>query len=300
MLQEDVTPGSFAAALVHASRQQVDRLVLYADKGAALAARLEQWFRPEEGSASSPSVEVRFVDGSGSEPAAPEPMPVVLPGPAGADPLLERLRSAGLEVVLEQGEWRGELLGLEVARVVRWPPETGGDGELHIEPGVGRFDRDAAAAMHQGESPDEGLRRAIRMVSEHRFPGAPIHPLSVLARSRWMRSVALASPESVGATDLAPVETTFASDSVRDERPAGALGRTTAGVPVLVVFGAGSALELLAVAADTRELHLPAGLLRVVLAPKDRLAIVDELAQRAEASGRGPVELIEMEPPWAA
>lgn len=68
----------------------------------------------------------------------------------------------------------------------------------------------------------------------------------------------------------------------------------------MVVFGAGSALELLAVAADTRELHLPAGLLRVVLAPKDRLAIVDELAQRAEASGRGPVELIEMEPPWAA
>ncbi|MCZ7631181.1 MAG: hypothetical protein M5U19_19995 [Microthrixaceae bacterium] len=300
MLQEDVTPGSFAAALVHASRQQVDRLVLYADKGAALAARLEQWFRPEEGSASSPSVEVRFVDGSGSEPAAPEPMPVVLPGPAGADPLLERLRSAGLEVVLEQGEWRGELLGLEVARVVRWPPETGGDGELHIEPGVGRFDRDAAAAMHQGESPDEGLRRASAWCRStasralRSIPSACSRGHAGCARWRWRRQSRSARPTW---RRLRPPSLPTAS--VTNARP-GALGRTTAGVPVLVVFGAGSALELLAVAADTRELHLPAGLLRVVLAPKDRLAIVDELAQRAEASGRGPVELIEMEPPWAA
>ena len=30
-----------------------------------------------------------------------------------------------------------EVLGLEVARLVRWPLETGGDGELHLEPGVG-------------------------------------------------------------------------------------------------------------------------------------------------------------------
>lgn len=300
VLQEDVTPASFAAALVHASRQLADRLVLYADQGAPLAARLEQWFRPAVGSSSAPSVEVRAVEGAGSEPAGPDPMPVVLPGPVGAECLVDQLRGADLEVVLERGEWRGELLGLEVARIVRWPLETGGDGELHIEAGVGRFDRDAAAAMHQGESPDEGLQRAIRIVSEHRYPGAPTHPLSVLARSRWMRSVALAAPELVGATDLAPLETTFAPDSVREERPAGALGHTTTGIPLLVVFGAGAALDLLPVATDTRELHLPGGLLRVVLLPRDHLRVVDELAAWAATSGRGPVDLIEMEPPWAA
>lgn len=300
MLQEDVTPASFAAALVHAARQSVDRLVLYADQGASVAARLAQWFEPTDGASLAPSVEVRAVDGAGSVPAEPDPMPVVLPGPMDGDALTERLRAAGLEVSLEQGEWRGELLGLEVARIVRWPIETGGDGGLHIEAGVGRFDRDAAAAMHQGESPDDALQRAIRIVSEHRYPGAPPHPLSVLARSRWMRAVAVLSPATVGAADLKPVETTFATDSVREERPAGALGHTQSGDPVLVVFGAGSALEVMAVAADTRELYLPAGLLRVVLPPRDHLPMIDELATWAAGSGRGPVDVVEMEPPWAA
>lgn len=300
VLQEDVTPASFAAALVHASRQRADRLVLYADQGAQLAARLEQWFRPPARSPSgAPSVEVRAVEGATSEPAVPDPMPVVLPGPVDAEHLVEQLRGAGLEVALERGEWRGELLGLEVARIVRWPLETGGDGELHIEAGVGRFDRDAAAAMHQGESPDESLERAIRLVSEHRYPGAPIHPLSVLARSRWMRSVAMAAPELVGASMLEPLESTYAADSVREERPAAALGRTASGTPLLVAFGAGSALDLVPVATDTRELHLPAVLVRVVLPPRDHLPVADELAAWATASGRGAVEVIEMEPPWA-
>jgi hypothetical protein len=299
VLQENVTPSSFAAALVHASREQADRLVLYADEGAPLAARLEQWFRPAGEPSNTPSVEAREVEGATSEPAVPELMPVVLPGPVDAERLVDRLRGAGLEVVLEQGEWRGELLGLEVARIVRWPIETGGDGELHIEAGVGRFDRDAAAAMHQGESLDEGLERAIRIVSEHRYPGAPIHPLSVLARSRWMRSVAMAAPEMVGATELRPLESTFAADSVREERPAAALGRTSTGTPFLVVFGAGSSLDLVPVATDTREQHLPGAPLRVVLPPRDHLPVADELVTWATASGRGEVEVLEMEPPWA-
>lgn len=300
MLQEEVTPASFAAALVHASRQRADRLVLYADQGAPLAARLQMWFRSVSGPSDAPLVEVRAVKGAGSEPAAPDPMPVVLPGPDGAEGLVDRLRGSNLEVVLEQGDWRGELLGLEVARIVRWPLETGGDGCLHIEAGVGRFDRDAAAAMHEGESADEGLQRAIRIVSEHRYPGAPTHPLSVLARSRWMRSVAIATPELVGASELEPLETTFAPASVREERPAGALGHTTSGIPLLVVFGAGSALDLLPVGTDTRELHLPGALLRVVLPPRDHLRVADELVAWASASGRGAVDLIEMGPPWAA
>jgi len=57
VLQEEVTPSSFAAALVHGSRQGVDRLVLYADRGAPLAARLQQWFEPVKES-SAPTVEV--------------------------------------------------------------------------------------------------------------------------------------------------------------------------------------------------------------------------------------------------
>lgn len=39
--------------------------------------------------------------------------------------------------MVEGGELMGELLGLEVARVV-----VGDDGSAHVEAGVGRFDRE--------------------------------------------------------------------------------------------------------------------------------------------------------------
>jgi hypothetical protein len=114
-----------------------------------------------------------------------------------------------------------------------------------------------------------------------------------------MRSVAMAAPDLVGASALEPVESTFAADSVREERPAAALGRTSSGTPLLVVFGAGSALDLVPVAADTRELHLQGVMVRVVLSPRDHLPVADDLAAWATAAGRGSVEVIEMEPPWA-
>lgn len=300
VLQEDLTPASLTAAMLYASRETADRLVVYADSGAPAGARLAQWFAPEHSPGHPLSIEIRAVQGAGSVTARAEPMPVVLPEPSDADELVEELAELGLEVVLERGEWRGELLGLEVARIVRWPVETGGDGRLHTEAGVGRFDRDAAAAMHRGETPRQGLARAIGIVSEHRYPGAPTHPLSLLARARWMRSVAIGSPGSVGASELVAVESTFAARSVRDECPAAALGITDTGTPLLTVFGVGASLDLLAVATDTRELHLPGGLLRVVLPPRDHLAVTDQLAGWATAANRGPVEVIEMDAPWAA
>ncbi len=286
--------------------------MLYADHGGPIAARLAQWFEPAGGfqsplrsSAVNPfaevplgRIEVRDVDGGGSRIAEPDPMHVILPGPTDADPMIDELAATGLQLVLEQGEWRGELLGLEVARIVRWPVESGGDGALHIEAGVGRFDRVAAAALHQGESPAEALERAMDIVSTHRHMGAVTHPLSLLARSRWLRSMALSAPELVGAADLRPVETAFCAGSVREERPAAALGRCVDGTPVLVVFATGAALDLLPVATDARELHLPGGFLKLVVPPRDHMRSTDELVAWAAATGRGPVELIEMEPPW--
>lgn len=293
MLQERTGPAELSAAIVYASRTGSERLVLFADEAAGTSARLAGWLQPGF------DIEVRTVTGSDSRAALPEPLPVVLPGPADACPLVEQMDSAGLEVLLEGGEWRGELLGLEVARIVRWPRETGGDDRLHIEAGVGRFDRDAAAAMHQGESPRTGLDRAIRMVSQRRHQGAPTEPLSILARSRWLRSVALADPSVVGAVTLAPVEATSTPDSVREERPAAALGSTPDGERVLVVFAAGGVLEMVPVAVDTRELQLPGGRLRLVLPPKDRMKVFDELVTAATSADRGSIEVWEMEPPWA-
>lgn len=292
VLQERTGPGEFAAALLHAARSGAARLVLHADEGAPVAARIARWFDPGF------DVEVREVDGKSSRVAVPEPMPVVMPGPVDASALADELRSFDLEVVLEAGEWRGELAGLEVARIVRWPVETGGDGQLHIEAGVGRFDRDAAAAMHEGETPEEGLQRAIAIVSQNRRVGASGHPLTRLARSRWMRAEALADPGRVGAVTLDAVEASFVPSSVREELPAAALGRDRSGDEMLVVFSVGSGFDAVPVAVDTRELHRPGVAIRLVVPPRDNSRSLCELVDMARSADRGPVEVFVMEPPW--
>ncbi len=145
VLQGETDPAAFAGTVLHTVRSGSSRLVLFADAGASVGARLAQWFDLD--------IELRSVQGATSVPAQAEPMPVVLPGPDDADELLDLLRSHDLEVVAEQGSWRGELLGLEVARIVEWPRETGGDGQLHLEAGVGRFDRERGRGDASGRTP---------------------------------------------------------------------------------------------------------------------------------------------------
>jgi hypothetical protein len=263
--------------------------VLFCDEGAGTAARLAAHARL--------GVEVRSVEGAESIEAGPDPLPIVLPGPDDAEvaPLLEVLAGHGLEVVLEAGQWRGECLGLEVARVVRWPIETGGDGLLHIEAGVGRFDRDAAAAMHRGETPVDGLRRAIRLVTSHRHPDAPPHALSRLARSRWLRAAAVGDPARVGAATLRPAESPFPAGSVGEDAPAVAVGTASDGRDLLVVFAASGLLGLPLVAADARALHRPDAVLRLAVAEGSRVAALDELA----AGLVQPAEVVEVGRGWA-
>jgi len=291
VLQEEATPASFGGALAHALRSAgavaaAPALVLFCDRGAGVAARLARWFDMD--------IEVRSVREASSVPAEPDPLPVVAPGPEDVEPLLDQLESSGLEVVLEDGSYRGELLGLEVARIALWPTETGGDGGYHLEPGVGRFDRDAAAAMHEGESPADGLERALRIVAGRRHTGAGTHPLSLLSRARWLRADAMTDPGRVGAARLEAVQTSFPPDSVREELPAAALGVDPSGEPLIVVFGSGAGLDLVPIAADTRELQSPGARMLVVVPPRDHMAVTDDLAALLDA----PAEVLEFEPGW--
>ncbi len=116
----------------------------------------------------------------------------------------------------------------------RWAGTT----QLHLEAGVGRFDRDAVAAMHQGEDPTRTLARAVGMVRDQRRGGVT-HPLALLARERWLRSELVADPSPVGAVALRAVETTVERESVRESSPAAALGTDADGRPVLVVCSIG-------------------------------------------------------------
>jgi hypothetical protein len=286
VLAEQGGPATLSSALILAERRDASQVVVFADAGGPVLARLAGYFRVP--------VAVRAVDGGSSEPVDPAPLPVVTPGPNGADELVDRLRAEGLEAVLEDGVWRGELSGLEVARVGPWPLESGGDGALHLEAGVGRFDRDASAAMHQGEDPLVSLRRAVRTVAEHRRPGAAAHPLGLMARARWLRASAVDDPGLVGAAELVPVQTTFPASSVRDAAPAAALGWDADGGAVVVVFAAGASLDLVPVAADTHALHDPQARLRLAVPARDHLAVLDELA----GALREPSEVLDVPACW--
>ena len=204
--------------------------------------------------------------------------------------------AAGLEVVTEDGIVRGEVLGLEVCRLVHWPVDVGGDGLVHLEAGVGRFDRDATAAMHQGERPAVTLARAVSMVREHRRPGAGAHPMAIMARERWLRAALVQDPSLVGAGELAPVETTVVRDSVRRSSPAAAAGVDGAGRPLLVVCSTGVDLSLVPVAADTRAWRDPSARLVLVIPARDRVPTQVRLTELLEHGA----ELVTVAEPWAA
>ena len=167
--------------------------MLFVDSDAGRLARLATYFD----TATLP-IQVRAVTGATSVEAAPEAAPAPLEGPVGAasvgdsadeiEAIVEMLRAEGLEVVVEHGVLRGEVLGLEVARVVVWPAEVGGDDRLHLEVGVGRFDREAAAVVHPDRT--RRSRSPVRPTpcGDTDAAGAPAHPLSLLARERWLRA----------------------------------------------------------------------------------------------------------------
>lgn len=286
-LLDDPAPAPFAGAVLLAARREVDRLVVYSDDHAEVLARWAGYFELRGG-----GVEVRRIADGVAIDAVAAPLPAPVPPPDVDPDLLATLEGAGVDVVVEQGIVRAEVLGLEVARLVRWPADVGGDDELHLEAGVGRFDRDAVAAARPDDPPAVALERAVHRVREHRYPGAPVHPLQVLARSRWLRADVLADPASVGAVELAAADMTTEAEGLKDLHPAAAVGRRGDGTPVVVVCSSGVDLALVPLAADTRELHDPDADLVVAVPERDLHAattmLLDRLVQPASAVGLVP------------
>ena len=117
------------------------------------------------------------------------------PGRAGTDPresvsppeqaldLVGTLREAELDIVIEHGEVRGEIAGLEVARVVVR------DGDARIEVGVGRNDREAFAMVHGDVPTADALAGVVDAgAPAPARPAISTHPLARLAPERWLRS----------------------------------------------------------------------------------------------------------------
>lgn len=223
--------------------------------------------------------------------ARPAPVPPPVEPPAVARELVGLLTAAGAEVVTEHGEIRGEILGLEVARIVVGDAGTSG---ARLEVGVGRHDRDAFTMVH-GELPSaEALAAVVDQVRRHRHADAEGHPLGRLAAERWLRAMIVDEPGAVGAGRLRAVEPTLAREGVKDVAPAVALGEEAEGRSVVVACSVGIDLDLIPAAADARAAHAPDARLVVVVPERDDHPVTRRLAEALA----DPAEVVRVPLTW--
>lgn len=210
---------------------------------------------------------------SGREIRRAEPAPLVPPGVEGAeaeplDEIVRLLVAHGAEPVLEHGVLRGEVLGLEVARMV--------GGQLVV--GVGRHDRNARTEMRPGEDLGSALDEAVSAVRARRQPDAGRHPANTLARSRWLRSVVVAHPDLVGASSLEAVAPPMPWFDLPEAGAAPCVGRLVDGSSAVVVCSAGIDLDVVPTAADCRLMYSPQGRLIIAVPEGDDVPVNRRLA----------------------
>jgi hypothetical protein len=182
---------------------------------------------------------------------------------------VELLRQQGVQPLVEHGVLRGEVLGLEVARVV--------DGRLEI--GVGRHDRAARAELGRDADPARALAEVVTAVTGLRRFGAPMHPANTLARSRWLRAVICAQPALVVATDLDPVAPPLPAPDLTDNGAVPCLGVSVEGRPLVAVCSTGVDPDLIPTAADSRARYRPEADLVVVVPEGDDHPLTTALAR---------------------
>jgi hypothetical protein len=237
-------------------------------------------------------VTVWEVDGRQLSEAAPAPLSPQPPLPSSAAALADVVRATGADPVVEFGVLTGEVLGLEVARVV-----VGDDGDVRLEVGVGSHDREARQLMRPDQPASEALAETVQLVRRLRRADVPRHLANILSSERWLRSVLVARPELVGAAHLAPAPPPVPGEDLRRPRPAPATGVGPEGEAVVVVASTGIDLDAVPFAADAR-LADGRGPVRLIVAVPEG---DDHPAIRALADDlRDPAEIVTVPPDWRA
>jgi|TARA_B100000315_G_scaffold101449_1_gene93220 hypothetical protein len=270
------SPDNPAAAFGHlvllAARHRLNEaVVIYDDpSAAAVATRRSAAFDPVPTIQLAEGTVLHQVDLA----PLPEPPPTTAPPPG----FVDLCRQAGVNPIQEGGIWRGELLGLEVARAT----------PSGIEIGVGRIDREAGVVLHGHRPPAESLMSVVATVQAQRRSGAGAHPLATLVRERWLRSDLITDPSPLGLVSLTAVDPAETPAGLRDSVPAAAIGIDASGERVLVVCSVGADPDLVPVVADLVLREDPDRLL-VVLPVRDVLptvvCAVGRLAVRSEVVG---------------
>lgn len=277
---------AFGPALVWAEREGIDDLHVIADTETGVVARRAGCFE-------APPTVWR-AEGTTLVPAIPDPVPPPRPAPRAPD-LDGLLVDADLEVVVEDGIVRGEINGLEVARVVHGTSTSGMPLDAPtLEVGVGQADRELTSMLHGALAPVDQLARVAEIVRGHRRAGADRHPLNQLVPERWLRARCIAEPSRIGLRRLRPVEMVTPRPNLRDRAPAAAVGETSDGDEVVAVFSVGIDLDLVPSAADTRLAVEPGARLLLVVPERDAHPITRALAARLAP----PAELVPVPGDW--
>jgi hypothetical protein len=287
VLADGADERALGGALVWADRSDVRVLHVVADPGAAgVMARQAALFDP------APSVWA--IDGTTLVAAEPAPVPPLV-SPVAPPDLVDVLIDAGVEIVVEGGLVRGEVNGLEVARVVAGETTAGVplDAPL-LEVGVGKADRELTALVHGGLTPLDQLARVVDIVRTHRRAGAPRHPLNQLVPDRWLRAVLCRLPSLVGLAELRAAEGPRPRPNLSERDVAIAAGRDDAGAPVVVACSVGIAVDLVPAAADARAALYPDARLLLALPARDDHPTTRHLAARL----RHPAEVVPVEGDW--
>ena len=252
-------------ALAWAVRQGVTRLHVVVDEGEGSLARRATGF--------SLPVSVWRADGRSLVPAATVPLPPVARVPAHHREFESVIVAAGAEPTVEHGVLAGEVLGLEVCRVVD-DPYT---GATRLEVGVGAHDREAFLMLHGDRPTAEALADVVTSVRSHRADAASGHPLARLARERLLRAVVVTDPSLVGAVRVEAVPPPEPRTNLKDPVPCVAVAHCADGSTTVLVLTTGIDLDAVPTCVDARS---ATGIDRceVVLPPRDAIELQHRLA----------------------
>jgi hypothetical protein len=292
VLADEAPERTLGPALVWADREHIEQLHVIVDgpgNAASTVARQAGLFAP-------PTPQVWTVAGAGLVPAAAA-MPAGQPDAPAPPGLVDLLIDAGLEVVAEGGLVRGEINGLEVARIVHGTTTAGVPiAEPQLEVGIGKADRELTALVHGEMAPVEQLARVVDIVRLHRRPDAPRHPLNQLVPERWLRAVLCRNSGIVGLASLRPAAGVRPRANLTERDIAIAVGNAADGAPVVVACSVGIALDLVPTASDARAAIDASARLLLALPERDDHPGTRRLAARL----RTPAEVVPVPGDWRA
>jgi len=194
---------------------------------------------------------------------------------------VDLIESSGADALVEHGVVVGELRGLEMCRVV----DDVTTGEVRLEVGMGRHDREAFAMIH-GELPTaQAMRQVIDAVLPHRTEGADSHPFNQFGVERLARWKAIQDPSTIGFSTLAPADPPVVRTNVKDSVPCVAIGSTGAKRLSTAVFVHGVDLDCVSFAVDAAS-RLGTHDVTIAVRRRDVIASIERLANLASIQVR--------------